>query len=63
MDGLILAASLVLLQEARNDRYAPGLARFMLWLGIAATVGANIATALVRAGRGGGRGLARGGVS
>ena len=43
MDGLILAASLVLLHEARNDRDAPGLARFMLWLGIAATIGANIA--------------------
>ena len=43
VDGLIVAASLVLLHEARNDRDAPGLARFMLWLGIAATVGANIA--------------------
>ena len=43
VDGLILAASLVLLHEARNDRDAPRLARFMLWLGIAATIGANIA--------------------
>jgi hypothetical protein len=43
VDGLILAASLVLLHEARNGRSAPGLARLMLWLGIAATVGANIA--------------------
>ena len=43
MDGLILAASLVLLHEARNDRDAPLLARFMLWLGIGATIGANIA--------------------
>ena len=43
VDGLILAASLVLLHEARNDRDAPGLARFMLWLGIGATVGANVA--------------------
>jgi hypothetical protein len=43
VDGLILAASLVLLHEARNGRAAPGLARLMLWLGIAATVGANIA--------------------
>jgi hypothetical protein len=43
VDGLIVAASLVLLHEARNDRDAPGLARLMLWLGIAATVGANIA--------------------
>ena len=39
VDGLILAASLVLLHEARNGRDAPRLARFMLWLGI----GANIA--------------------
>ena len=43
VDGLILAASLVLLHEARNDRDAPRLARLMLWLGIAATIGANIA--------------------
>jgi len=43
VDGLILAASLVLLHEARNGRDAPGLARFMLWLGIAATIGANLA--------------------
>jgi hypothetical protein len=43
VDGLILAASLVLLHEARNDRDAPALARLMLWLGIAATIGANIA--------------------
>ncbi len=41
VDGLILAASLVLLHEARNDRDAPALARFMLWLGISATIGAN----------------------
>ena len=43
VDGLILAASLVLLHEARNDRDAPGLARIMLWLGIGATIGANLA--------------------
>jgi hypothetical protein len=43
VDGLILAASLVLLHEARNDRDAPGLAQFMLWLGIGATIGANLA--------------------
>ncbi len=43
VDGLILAASLVLLHEARNGRDAPGLARLMLWLGIGATVGANVA--------------------
>jgi hypothetical protein len=43
VDGLILAASLVLLHEARNGRDAPALARLMLWLGISATIGANIA--------------------
>ena len=43
VDRLILAASLVLLHEARNGRDAPRLARFMLWLGIAATIGANVA--------------------
>ena len=43
VDGLILAASLVLLHEARNGRDVPRLARFMLWLGIVATIGANIA--------------------
>jgi hypothetical protein len=43
VDGLILAASLVLLHEARNDRDAPRLARFMLWLGISATIDANVA--------------------
>jgi len=43
VDSLILAASLVLLYEARNGRDTPRLVRFMLWLGIAATVGANIA--------------------
>ena len=43
VDGLILAASLVLLHEARNGRDAPRLARYMLWLGIGATIGANIA--------------------
>ena len=40
--GRIIAASLVLLHEARNDRDAPGLARFMLWLGISATIGTNV---------------------
>jgi Protein of unknown function (DUF2637) len=43
VDGLILAASLVLLHEARNGRDTPRLARLMLWLGITATIGANIA--------------------
>lgn len=43
VDGLILAASLVLLHEARNARSAPPLARVMLWLGIIATITANVA--------------------
>jgi len=43
VDGLILAASLVLLHEARNGRDAPALARLMLRPGISATIGANIA--------------------
>ena len=34
---------MVVLHEARNGRDAPALARFMLWLGIGATIGANIA--------------------
>jgi Protein of unknown function (DUF2637) len=43
VDGLILAASLVLLHEARNWRSAPGLARFALWLGVGGTIAANAA--------------------
>lgn len=43
VDGLILAASLVMLHEARNRRPAPPLARGMLALGVAATVAANVA--------------------
>jgi hypothetical protein len=42
VDGLILAAGLVLLHAARRQATAPGLARWMLWLGITATVGANV---------------------
>jgi hypothetical protein len=41
--GLIVAASLVLLHEARNDRGASALARFMLWLGISVPIGVNLA--------------------
>lgn len=43
VDGLILAASLVMLLEARAGRTAPVLARVMLGLGVAATVAANVA--------------------
>jgi hypothetical protein len=42
VDGLILAASLVLLHEARNKRAAPALARWMLAFGVGATVAANV---------------------
>jgi Protein of unknown function (DUF2637) len=43
VDGLIVAASLVLLHAARAALPAPFLARCMLWLGVAATLAANIA--------------------
>ena len=43
VDGLILAASLVLLTEARAHREAPRLARAGLALGVLATVLANVA--------------------
>ena len=43
VDGLILAASLVLLTEARAHREAPRLARAGLTLGVLATVLANVA--------------------
>ncbi len=43
VDGLIVAASLVMLQEARRGCRAPALARLMLGLGVTATVGANVA--------------------
>jgi hypothetical protein len=46
VDGLILAAGLVLLHAARRQATAPGPARCMLWLGITATVGANVSYGL-----------------
>jgi hypothetical protein len=42
IDGVIAEASLVLLYAARHKLKAPRLATFMLWLGIAATVAANV---------------------
>jgi hypothetical protein len=42
VDGLIMAASLVMLHEARNRRPAPAMARAMLALGVTATVAANV---------------------
>ncbi len=46
VDGLILAASLVLLHEARNRRQGPPLAWCLLTLGVGATVAANVAYGL-----------------
>lgn len=43
VDGLIVAASLVMLHEARNGGQAPAFARVMIGLGVAATIGANVA--------------------
>ncbi len=42
VDGLIVAASLVLVHEARNGRPAPALARWMLALGVGATIAGNV---------------------
>jgi hypothetical protein len=46
VDGLILAASMVLLHAARHRLPVPRLARLLLGLGIAATLGANVAHGL-----------------
>jgi hypothetical protein len=43
VDGLLTAASLVLLDAARSGRKAPTFARYMLALGVLATVAANLA--------------------
>lgn len=43
VDGLLTAASLVLLAAARAGRASPVLARLMLGLGVAATIVANLA--------------------
>jgi hypothetical protein len=41
VDGLIYASSMVMLDSARRKAPAPGLARWLLGLGIAATLAAN----------------------
>ena len=46
VDGLIAAASLVMLHAARNRIRMPWLARLMLGLGVGATVAANVAYGL-----------------
>jgi hypothetical protein len=43
VDGMIYASGMVLLQSARYRRRAPWLAYGGLWLGIVATIGANVA--------------------
>ena len=43
VDGLIYASSMVLLDSARREVPVPPLARWLLGLGIAATLAANVA--------------------
>jgi hypothetical protein len=43
IDGLVYACSMVMLYAARHQRPVPGLARWLLALGIAATLAANMA--------------------
>ena len=46
VDGLIYASSMVLLDSARREAPVPALARWLLGLGIAATLAANVAHGL-----------------
>jgi hypothetical protein len=46
VDGLILAASMLLLDAGRRNQPAPPLARWCLGAGIVATIGANLAHGL-----------------
>jgi hypothetical protein len=46
VDGLILAASMLILDASRHDQPVPPLARWCLGAGIAATIGANLAHGL-----------------
>jgi hypothetical protein len=46
VDGLIYASSMVMLDSARRKAPVPGLARWLLGLGIAATLAANVAHGL-----------------
>ena len=45
-DGLIYASSMVMLDSARRKASVPALARWLLGLGIAATLAANVAHGL-----------------
>jgi hypothetical protein len=47
VDGLIYASSMVMLDSARREVPVPALARWLLGVGIAATLAANVAQALV----------------
>jgi hypothetical protein len=46
VDGLIYASSMVMLDSVRRDAPVPALARWLLGLGIAATLAANVAHGL-----------------
>jgi hypothetical protein len=46
VDGLIYASSMVMLDSARREARVPALARWLLGLGIAATLAANVAHGL-----------------
>ena len=46
VDGLIYASSMVMLDSARRKTRVPALARWLLGLGIAATLAANVAHGL-----------------
>ena len=46
VDGLIYASSMVMLDSARCQMPVPGLARWLLGLGVAATLAANVAHGL-----------------
>ena len=60
VDGLIYASSMVLLDSARREAPVPALTRWLLGLGIAATLAANVAHGLGH-GPVGGRGRVAGG--
>jgi hypothetical protein len=46
VDGLIVAASMLILEASRRNQPVPPLARWYLGAGIAATIGANLAHSL-----------------
>lgn len=49
VDGLIWAASMVILDASRQNHPVPRLALWSLGVGIVATIGANLATAWAKA--------------